>query len=86
MTVADMETWFPKNYAARDVTPPDMYWIAQMQRFNLEERRWVNKGPVLLYLLQGSSECQLVGNYLYSTKSIAMNLSSNNQICVCFNI
>lgn len=52
---------------------PGNAWIAEMKKFNSQEKRWVSKGPVLLYFL--AEPCQrLVANYVYGTKSIAMNL------------
>lgn len=73
-TFQDIIAWFPKNYPGRQL--PTKYWVASMSKFNTEERRWVNKGPVILYYLAAMGDAaplQLVANYLYSTKSIALN-------------
>lgn len=56
------------------VQPP--HWISTLHKYSVEERRWVNKGPVLLYFVQFGTRIRLVANYLYGIKSIALNMES----------
>lgn len=46
--------------------------VAQLFKFRTRERRWVNKGPVLLILL--SNEFRVVAHYLYGTHDVALNI------------
>lgn len=47
-----------------------------MARFSHTENRWVDKGPVMVYVSQG----RLMANYLYGTKSVAIDLVVYEQI------
>lgn len=52
--------------------PP--FWVCTLKKFSFEEARWVDKGPVLLYFSRFGNRIQLVANYLYGIKSVAMNM------------
>ncbi|OAJ35958.1 hypothetical protein BDEG_20180 [Batrachochytrium dendrobatidis JEL423] len=55
------------------MTPPSGYWIARLSKYNLERKRWANKGPVLVYFLE-DWPARFVGNYLYGSRSVAFNI------------
>ena len=79
-TAQDLKRWFPVQYPGYPAAP-DHFWMAQMRKFNIQEQRWVNKGPVLFYFLQNpDGGRQWVGSYLYSTNSVALNLQSTLSI------
>ena len=64
------------QYLTSQGTRPAQFYLAQMSKFNQEEKRWVNKGPVLLYIYaQADKPPQLVANYLYGTKSVVINMT-----------
>jgi hypothetical protein len=50
-----------------------VYWVVKLSRFNPDEKRWVNKGPVILYF-SFNDRPRLMANYLYSTKSTCLDL------------
>ncbi|KAJ1330772.1 hypothetical protein BSLG_009224 [Batrachochytrium salamandrivorans] len=55
------------------MTPPTSYLVAKLSKYNLEKRRWADKGPVLVYFLEGQPT-RLVSNYLYGSRSVAFNI------------
>ncbi|KNC97844.1 uncharacterized protein SPPG_06840 [Spizellomyces punctatus DAOM BR117] len=54
-------------------TTPLTHWIARMRKYNRHEHRWMDKGPVVLYIPPGRPDW-LCANYLYGMKSIALNM------------
>ena len=69
------------NYPCYFGLPADtVYWVVKLSRFNSDERRWVNKGPVILYF-NFNEHPRLMANYLYSTKSTCLDLQCNNYLC-----
>ncbi|KAJ3110549.1 hypothetical protein HDU96_006489 [Phlyctochytrium bullatum] len=53
-------------------------WLARLRRFNPEEGRWVEKGPVVAMLLpcrpEAPWEARLVAHYTFGTMSAAVNM------------
>jgi hypothetical protein len=47
------------------------FWIVALSRFSKEQRRWVNKGPVLIYFTEN---LRLMGTFLYGTKSSIIDM------------
>ncbi|KAI9328330.1 hypothetical protein DFJ73DRAFT_861929 [Zopfochytrium polystomum] len=54
------------------------HWEARMRRYNNEEERWVEKGPVVLLILpcrpESPWEARVVGHYTFGTQSVAINM------------
>lgn len=57
-------------------------WMCTLSRYN-RQGRWVNKGPVFLHFLSDTIS-RLVGNYMYGTKSIALNFQSIIELTISF--
>lgn len=55
-----------------------VFWVVKLSRFNPDEKRWVKKGPVILYFIN-EERPRLMANYLYSTKSTCIDLQRNIQ-------
>ncbi|KAI8894733.1 hypothetical protein BC833DRAFT_603825 [Globomyces pollinis-pini] len=79
----DVGTMYPKkkDYKLRAqnmltfLPPIQHHWVIKMARYNSNERRWVNKGPVMIYFIHHANEpVRLIGHYLYSTKSICFDI------------
>jgi hypothetical protein len=66
--------------------PNSPYWVIKLARFSVQEKRWVNKGPVMLYFLNHNNTPRLVGNYLYSTKSICIDIIRIVRLIQCMSI
>ncbi|KAJ3212000.1 hypothetical protein HDU67_004116 [Dinochytrium kinnereticum] len=53
-------------------------WTARLRKYNHEEERWVEKGPVVIMLLpcreQSPWEARLVAHYSFGTQSAAINM------------
>jgi hypothetical protein len=49
------------------------FWITKIAKFSKVENRWVNKGPVLVYFAN-EHHPRLMGNFIYGTKSVCLDL------------
>jgi hypothetical protein len=49
------------------------YWITRLSTFSPTQRRWVNKGPMILYFANEATP-RLMGNYLYGTQSYCIDM------------
>ncbi|TPX37729.1 hypothetical protein SmJEL517_g00481 [Synchytrium microbalum] len=63
-TVLEMQNRFGNQVA---------YAFANMRRYNTTERRWVDKGPIIIFIIL-AFPARITANYLYGTKSLALNL------------
>jgi hypothetical protein len=82
-------------FASYNGLPP--HWMARLRRYNREEGRWVEKGPVVLMILPcrkepgeggrgGEWEARLVAHFAFGTQSAVINMPSECMLLLYFNI
>jgi hypothetical protein len=67
---------FKSSHEDRYLLDPTKYYVVKLTKYSTTEKRWVNKGPVVIYFNNDLNRPRLVGNYLYSTKSICLDFFS----------
>ncbi len=53
--------------------PPS--FICTLKKYSIEERRWIDKGPVVLYFTKYGNRIHLNANYLYGIRTLALNMT-----------
>ncbi|KAJ3109396.1 hypothetical protein HDU97_006641 [Phlyctochytrium planicorne] len=83
LTIARMSSYFKTNYPVPAVNifqangdPP--FWYARLRKFNEEENRWVEKGPVVILIVpcrpEAPWEARVVAHFTFGTQSAAVNM------------
>ncbi len=70
--------WHITSRARCPHQPP--FFICTLRKHSSKERRWIDKGPVVLYFMKFGEKIQLMANYLYGIKNIAINMSRMVQV------